>query len=84
MNDRRPEGPGEGGVPAPEPIPRDLPDQQAGDTDDPWEAGGDAARSTRGDRPDPSAPDTDEAGAGRQGHSGNGRPGHPVPDESPD
>ncbi|MFF1476378.1 hypothetical protein ACFVYD_02130, partial [Streptomyces sp. NPDC058301] len=61
MNDRRPEGPGDGGEPTPEPIPRDLPDQQAGAADDPWEAGGDAARTTPGERPDPSGPDTGEA-----------------------
>ncbi|MBZ6136251.1 hypothetical protein [Streptomyces olivaceus] len=34
MTDRRHEGPGENGTP----VPRDLPDQQAGDHDDPWEA----------------------------------------------
>ncbi|MEU0471232.1 hypothetical protein [Streptomyces olivaceus] len=34
MTDRRPEGPGENGTP----VPRDLPDQQAGDHNDPWEA----------------------------------------------
>ncbi|MFJ6982905.1 MULTISPECIES: hypothetical protein [unclassified Streptomyces] len=34
MDDHRLEGPGENG----NPVPRDLPDQQAGAGDDPWEA----------------------------------------------
>ncbi|MFE2353766.1 hypothetical protein [Streptomyces parvulus] len=34
MTDHRQEGPGENGAP----VPRDLPDQQAGAGDDPWEA----------------------------------------------
>ncbi|MEU9517322.1 hypothetical protein [Streptomyces sp. NPDC048224] len=34
MSDHREEGPGENGGP----VPRDMPDQQAGDHDDPWEA----------------------------------------------
>ncbi|CAB66193.1 MULTISPECIES: hypothetical protein [Streptomyces] len=34
MSDHRHEGPGENGAP----VPRDMPDQQAGDHDDPWEA----------------------------------------------
>lgn len=85
MNDRRPEGPGPAGAPLPEPVPRDLPDQQAGAEGDPWEAEGQAVESTRSDQPDPEVPDTDEAGTGRRGspHSGSRRPGHPVPDESP-
>ncbi|MER0449848.1 hypothetical protein ABR738_35795 [Streptomyces sp. Edi4] len=89
MSDRRPEGPGDAGAPVPEPIPRDLPDQQAGAEGDPWEAADDAdAEGTegtpRGDRPDPEIPDTDEAGTGRRGapHSGSTRPDHPVPHES--
>lgn len=84
MTDRRPEGPGDDGAATPEPIPRDLPDQQAGLDADPWEAEGDAADSTRSERPDPEIPDTDEAGTGRRGapHSGNKRAGHPIPDES--
>ncbi|MFD7335322.1 hypothetical protein [Streptomyces violascens] len=84
MNDRRPEGPGDAGAAMPEPVPRDLPDQQAGLADDPWEAAGDAAESTRDARPDREIPDTDEAGTGRRGapHSGSTRAGHPVPDES--
>ncbi|EKX62383.1 hypothetical protein Sipo8835_21030 [Streptomyces ipomoeae] len=79
MTDHR-EGPGENA----DPVPRDLPDQQAGAGEDPWEvapAGGDT------DEDDASAadvPDTDEAGTGRQGapRSGAVNPEQPVPDES--
>ncbi|MFE1028911.1 hypothetical protein ACFW5I_30825 [Streptomyces sp. NPDC058818] len=35
MTDHRLEGPGENGA---APVPRDMPDQQAGTGDDPWEA----------------------------------------------
>ncbi|MER5883313.1 hypothetical protein ABT160_05755 [Streptomyces sp. NPDC001941] len=42
MNDRRPEGPGSCGAPEPEPVPRDLPDQQA----DPDEEASDAEAET--------------------------------------
>ncbi|MEU9101025.1 hypothetical protein [Streptomyces sp. NPDC048361] len=85
MSDRRPEGPGDAGAPVPEPIPRDLPDQQAGADDDPWDAVDHAGKEQRGERPDPGIPDTDEAGTGRRGapHSGSKRPGHPVPHEPP-
>ncbi|MFG3280535.1 hypothetical protein [Streptomyces sp. NPDC048111] len=86
MSDRRPEGPGDAGAPVPQPIPHDLPDQQAGTEGDhdPWDAPESAEGSTRGQRPDPEIPDTDEAGTGRRGapHSGSKRPGHPVPHES--
>ncbi|MFE4857754.1 hypothetical protein [Streptomyces sp. NPDC056670] len=83
MSDRRPEGPGDAGAPVPEPIPRDLPDQQAGGDGDPWEAPDESAPDEKGERPDPGIPDTDEAGTGRRGapHSGSRRPDHPVPDE---
>ncbi|MFG2721191.1 hypothetical protein ACGFW5_23260 [Streptomyces sp. NPDC048416] len=84
MNDRRPEGPGDAGAPVPEPIPRDLPDQQAGGEGDRWDAADHPDEGTHGDRPDREVPDTDEAGTGRRGapHSGSKRPGHPVPHES--
>ncbi|MFE9118339.1 hypothetical protein [Streptomyces sp. NPDC007172] len=84
MSDRRPEGPGAAGAPLPEPIPHDLPDQQAGADGDPWEAPDRSAAGTRSERPDPEIPDTDEAGTGRRGapHSGSKRPEHPVPHES--
>lgn len=75
-----------------DPIPRDMPDQQANGNEDPWEVvtpggrdeddGGDAAHD---DASDTSVPDTDEAGTGRQGapQPGSPHPEHPVPDESP-
>jgi len=55
-----------------EPVPRDLPDQQADAGEDPWEV-------PVGGR------DTDEAGTGRQGASQSGtvHPEHPAPEESP-
>ncbi|MET9365042.1 hypothetical protein ABZX93_29565 [Streptomyces sp. NPDC006632] len=83
MSDRRPEGPGDAGAPVPEPVPHDLPDQQAGAEGDPWDAAGHAESGGHGDKPDPEIPDTDEAGTGRRGapHSGSRRPGHPIPDE---
>lgn len=64
----------------PKPVPRDLPDQQTGADEDPWELEDNPAAD---ERPDPEVPDTDEAGTGKRGapHSGSGRPEHPVPDE---
>lgn len=89
MNERSPEGPGNKGEPIPKPIPRDLPDQQATDDEDPWDAVGTEMRSALDERadpeiPDPEVPDTDESGTGRRGapHSGSPRPEQPVPDES--
>ncbi|MFD8031498.1 hypothetical protein ACFV3F_22675 [Streptomyces sp. NPDC059717] len=75
MTDRRQEGPGERSGP----IPRDMPDQQAREEEDPWDA-----RPGRG--PGKSAddvPDTDEAGTGRRGgpRSRTVHPDHPEPDE---
>lgn len=94
MTDHRHEGPGENG----DPVPRDLPDQQAGIDDDPWEAAAPTREQReQGQRPDDDedtgtgadgaegdVPDTDEAGTGRRGapHSGTVHPEHPVPDES--
>ncbi|MFI5675182.1 hypothetical protein [Streptomyces cellulosae] len=40
MDDHRDEGPGENGVP----VPRDMPDQQAHDGEDPWEVGSGGAQ----------------------------------------
>ncbi|MFF7330145.1 hypothetical protein ACIQU5_28455 [Streptomyces sp. NPDC090306] len=84
MTEYRDEAPGETGAP----VPRDMPDQQAGADDDPWEVV--SARPDGGDDPhdgaaDTELPDTDEAGAGRPGapRSGQVRPESPVPDESP-
>ncbi|MCZ9337372.1 hypothetical protein NGM37_06210, partial [Streptomyces sp. TRM76130] len=74
------------------PVPRDMPDQQVGPGEDPWdvapgpaarESGADDARS--GDAAEAAdVPDTDEAGTGRQGapHSGAVDQEQPVPDES--
>jgi hypothetical protein len=86
----RDEGPGENGVP----VPRDLPDQQAHDGEDPWEIGeggaqGDtvdtteAADADRAGEPAADVPDTDESGTGRRGapRSGAVHPEQPVPDE---
>ncbi|MFF8095308.1 hypothetical protein [Streptomyces sp. NPDC016675] len=79
MTDHRLEGPGETG----EPVPRDMPDQQAGPGDDPWEAAAPTREQLeQGQRPedadedtddgatdadDADVPDTDEAGTGRRG-----------------
>jgi hypothetical protein len=79
VTDHRQGGPGENG----EPVPRDMPDQQAGG-DDRWDVapeGGDDE-----DTPATDVPDTDEAGSGRRGapQSGGIHPEQPVPDESTD
>ena len=76
MADHRDEGPGEHDPP----VPRDLPDQQAGTGDDPWDL--DESDPTEGDDI-PDTPDTDEAGTGRRGapHASGVHPDQPVPDE---
>lgn len=89
MNDYRTETPGGDGEGArdpesrPKPVPKDMPDQQAGADDDPWEVDDNPAGTATPERPDPEVPDTDEAGTGRRGapHSGSGRSEVPVPDE---
>lgn len=61
-------------------VPRDMPDQQAGPGEDPWEvAAGRALHDTAGD----DVPDTDEAGTGRRGapRADPAQSEHPVPDE---
>ncbi|MBJ6636269.1 hypothetical protein [Streptomyces sp. I5] len=88
MTDHRLEGPGENGVG----VPRDLPDQQAGPDEDPWEVAPAAAEreserkaeESEGSESEEDVPDTDEAGTGRQGapHSAASYPEAPVPDES--
>ncbi|MEV5879055.1 hypothetical protein AB0L75_33520 [Streptomyces sp. NPDC052101] len=64
------------------PVPRDMPDQQAGAGEDPWEA---AQARPRGNDTAPAddVPDTDEAGTGPRGrpHPGTVHPEHPAPDE---
>lgn len=85
MTDHRQEGPGENG----EPVPRDMPDQQAHDGSDPWDgppAGGDQNDQNDEDTPVTDVPDTDEAGSGRRGapRSGSVHPEQPVPNEVTD
>ncbi|MER5748703.1 hypothetical protein [Streptomyces sp. NPDC002088] len=77
MADQRPEERGESGPP----VPRDLPDQQAREGEDPWEASPEGAQAEQ-----PDVPDTDEAGTGRRGEpqSANVHPEHPTPDEPTD
>jgi len=81
----RDEAPGESGAP----VPRDLPDQQAHEGEDPWEIGegrakGDTVDATEAGEAEEDVPDTDEAGTGRQGspRSDTVHPEHPVPEES--
>lgn len=76
MADDRHEAPGRTG----EPVPRDLPDQQANGGEDPWELPVESDDDT-GEADD--VPDTDEAGTGRQGAPGSGsaQTEHPAPQE---
>jgi hypothetical protein len=62
------------------PVPRDLPDQQAGSGEDPWET---AESRPSQEHDDNDLPDPDEAGAGPGGtpRSGAVHPEAPVPDE---
>ncbi|OUC91346.1 hypothetical protein [Streptomyces swartbergensis] len=94
MTDHRLDAPGENG----EPVPRDMPDQQADAGEDPWEVAprftgtgkdrkgdeNEAEAEAEADEPAGDVPDTDEAGTGRQGvpRSGTVHPEHPEPDES--
>ncbi|KQX67584.1 MULTISPECIES: hypothetical protein [unclassified Streptomyces] len=90
---QRPESPGGNG----NPIPRDLPDQQADGGEDHWDVGtpGQAAGAGESGASGESGgdvenaqdvPDTDEAGTGRQGapHAGSGQSDEPVPEEPAD
>ena len=83
MTEHRVEGAGQSDGP----VPRDLPDQQARNGEDPWE--GDTARgeadAEEHDGSPEDVPDTDEAGTGRQGAAQGAtvHPEHPVPDEPP-
>ncbi|WDO04492.1 hypothetical protein ME763_01880 [Streptomyces murinus] len=77
------------GAPEPDPVPRDMPDQQAR-SDDPWDlpadkdGGSDEDDGDDGDAGD-DLPDTDEAGTGPRGapRTATVHPEHPGPDESP-
>ncbi|MEU1271618.1 hypothetical protein [Streptomyces sp. NPDC005799] len=73
MADRRDTG--RGG----EPVPRDLPDQQVRDGEDPLDIPLPAGAENESE-----TPDTDEAGTGRQDgpRSATVHPEHPAPDES--
>ncbi|MDT0439139.1 MULTISPECIES: hypothetical protein [Streptomyces] len=75
MTDRRLEGPGERG----EPIPRDMPDQQAGAARNSWDG-----TRPHGAPADEELPTPDEAGARRKGEdrSDTVHPEHPDPQES--
>lgn len=67
-----------------EPVPRDMPDQLAGEGEgeDRWDAAPDTTDESDS-APDPDVPDTDEAGTGREGtpRSANVHSEHPAPDE---
>lgn len=82
MTDHRLEAPGENG----EPVPRDMPDQQAGAGEDPWEVAPEHDDADGEEAPVTDVPDTDEAGTGRQGapKSGSVHPEQPVPNEATD
>ncbi|MEU0334369.1 hypothetical protein [Streptomyces sp. NPDC006193] len=73
--------PGSEAGPEERPVPRDLPDQQAGPGEDPWEV---VPGRTLGDEAgEESVPDTDEAGSGPRGTQGPGTSPaeQPGPDE---
>lgn len=78
--DHRDEGPGENGTA----VPRDMPDQQAREGEDPWEVAPFAAGADQEGENPTDVPDTDEAGTGRQGapRSDTVHPEHPGPQES--
>ncbi|GGY93751.1 hypothetical protein GCM10010385_49650 [Streptomyces geysiriensis] len=82
MTDHRLEGPGENG----DPVPRDMPDQQAGAGDDPWEAAAPTREQLEQGQRTEDADDADAAGDadGTGGtdvpdtdEAGTGRQGHP-------
>ncbi|MBX4179203.1 hypothetical protein [Streptomyces geysiriensis] len=84
MTDHRLEGPGENG----DPVPRDMPDQQAGAGDDPWEAAAPTREQLeQGQRTEDAAADDADAADDEDGtggtdvpdtdEAGTGRQGHP-------
>jgi hypothetical protein len=81
VTERTRKGPGESA----DRVPRDMPDQQAHEGEDRWDARPVREGVDETDEEPAPVPDTDEAGTGRQGapHSGSVHPEHPVPDESP-
>ncbi|KUN75327.1 hypothetical protein AQJ66_35960 [Streptomyces bungoensis] len=60
------------------PVPRDMPDQQAGPGNDAWDAPQGRPRTEARD-----VPDTDEAGTGPRGVPPEGSDEQPTPDEPP-
>ncbi|MER7194608.1 hypothetical protein [Streptomyces flaveolus] len=66
MTDHRLEGPGENGVP----VPRDMPDQQAGAGEDPWEAAPSRAKPEPADGTDDDKDDAEDAGRDEPADSG--------------
>ncbi|MEW2081881.1 hypothetical protein [Streptomyces sp. NPDC005283] len=82
MTDRRPEGPEETGTEPDRQVPKDLPDQQAHDGDDPLDVPRTEETDDETTDPDLSLPDVDQTGAGRgTPRSGSVHPEQPVPDE---
>ncbi|CAM5642099.1 hypothetical protein SROCM77S_00732 [Streptomyces rochei] len=83
MTDHRLEGPGENG----DPVPRDMPDQQAGAGDDPWEAAAPTREQLEQGQRTEDADDADDAADDEDGtggtdvpdtdEAGTGRQGHP-------
>ncbi|CAL9321193.1 hypothetical protein ACIO5Z_07260 [Streptomyces rochei] len=82
MTDHRLEGPGENG----DPVPRDMPDQQAGAGDDPWEAAAPTREQLEQgqrteDADDADAADDEDGTGGTDvpdtDEAGTGRQGHP-------
>ncbi|MEV8293870.1 hypothetical protein ACFVLG_25470 [Streptomyces rochei] len=73
MTDHRLEGPGENG----DPVPRDMPDQQAGAGDDPWEAAAPTREQLEQGQRTEDAADADDAD---DADDANGTGGTDVPD----
>ncbi|MGC9496093.1 hypothetical protein [Streptomyces sp. WG7] len=77
MTDHRLEGPGENGAP----VPRDMPDQQAGTGDDPWEAAAPTREQLeQGQRPEDDQDGEADGGTGDDGAEPPDGPADDVPD----
>ncbi|MFE0205990.1 hypothetical protein [Streptomyces sp. NPDC058985] len=79
MTDHRQEGPGENGTP----VPRDLPDQQAGTGDDPWEAAAptrEQREQLQGDPADAADHEEDTGTGGEDSGEDAAEPAEDVPD----
>ncbi|MFI2410872.1 hypothetical protein [Streptomyces sp. NPDC018947] len=77
MTDHRLEGPGENGAP----VPRDMPDQQAGAGEDPWEAASSSASENTGSTSEDTEDTAREPGTGG---SGAGEPSDSEETDVPD